>query len=169
MNIGGWMKMKKFILILCVLVAIIIIFKACTLKSMKDENGTRVLIYFPKPEKILIYKDGNVQTVAKDSKLFSDIVIKMNSRVYGGLGGSAGLAFNKESMENMKKNEIVVEFIYSKKQKLKGAGPSREYSSLIFPLTGKYYDLCFLEGDNNDYSGPVGRLMNIGDVLELVK
>lgn len=161
------MKMKKPIWILCALVVFATIFKACALESMADENGTRVLVYFPKPEKILIYKDGNIQTITKDSKLFSDIVIKMNSRVKN--LGTAALAFDKESMENTKQNEVVVEFIYSKKQKLKGAGPGKEYSSLIFPLTGKNYDMCFLETNKNDYSGPVGPLINIGDVLELLK
>ena len=159
--------MKKIIWILCFLVVFVIIFKACTMENMTDENGTRILVYFHNPEKILVYKDGNIQTITKDSKLFSDIVIKMNSRVRNLT--TAALAFDKESMENTKQNEVVVEFIYSKKQKLKVAGPGREYSSLIFPLTGKNYDMCFLEANKNNYSGPVGPLINVSDVLELLK
>jgi hypothetical protein len=171
----GMLKVKKIIwglCILCAMVVVIITFRTCTLKSVVDENGKKVLLYFPKPEKILVYKDSTTQTITKDSNLFSDILIKMNSRVKE--PSTAALALNKTSVDNnsmeiIKKNEIVVEFVYSRKQKLKGVDSSREYSSLIFPLTGDYYDMCFLEENKNNYSGPVGQLINIGDVLELVK
>lgn len=164
----GWVKMKKKLFFVAALVVIAIILGAWARESMRSnaENPTS-RDYFPKPEKIIIYKDGNIQTLTKDDKLFPDIFSKMNSRVTS--ISEAALAFDKESMEKTKKNEVVVEFVYSKKQKPIETWYKKEYTGLIFPLTGQNSDMCFLEANINNYGGPIGPLSSPNTVLELLK
>lgn len=161
--------MKKFIWVLCGIVVLFLIFKGVTKERLTDENGVSIKVYFPRPEKIIVYKAGNTEAVAKDSKLFSSLVVKMNSRVSGSLAGTAGLSIDKAGMESIKKTETVVEFVYAKKQKTSFGPDKKEYSGLIFPLTGKYNDICFFDNNANNYSGPVGTLGNNNEVLELLK
>ncbi|MCM0648865.1 hypothetical protein NBE98_10805 [Clostridium swellfunianum] len=161
--------MKKFIWVLCGIVVLALIFKGFTKERLTDENGASIKVYFPTPDKIIIYKAGNTETVTKDSKLFSSLVVKMNSRVSGSLAGTAGLAIDKAGIESIKKTETVVEFVYAKKQKTSFGSDKKEYSGLIFPMTGKYNDLCFFDTNTNHYSGPIGPMGNNNEVLELLK
>jgi hypothetical protein len=159
------MKRKLFYIAL-VLSAIILGGWAKESMRKNAENPTS-RDYFSKPEKILIYKDGNIQTLTKNDKLFSELFSRMNSRVSS--ISEAALAFDKESMEKTKKNEILIEFLYSKKQKPIETWYKKEYTSLIFPLTGQNNDKCFLEVNTNNYGGPIGPLSSPNIVLELLK
>lgn len=140
-----------------------------TVDSTKPEEKTEVKIYFPKPDKIAIYKDGKMHNLTEEDKIFSDIFITMNGRVkHPERLGQYSLAFGIDDMNNLKKNETVVEFIYSKAADITVHAQKTEFYSLIFPLTGKRFDMCFFDRHLNHYGGPIGSLDNVGDVLSLL-
>jgi hypothetical protein len=162
--------MKK-VFISFALVAVAIICGAWTRANLREAAENPVSKnYFQRPDKMMIYKDGKTQILTENDKLFSDIFTNMNGRVTNpGNLGMVELAFPIQEMEAMKKSQIVVEFIYTKTQKITVYSEKREVYGLIFPLTGKHFDLCFLERNLNHYGGPVGSLDNVGDVLQLLK
>jgi hypothetical protein len=53
-------------------------------------------------------------------------------------------------------------------KKIKVYSQNIEAYGLIFPLTGEHFDLCFIDRNLNHYSGPIGSLDNVGDVLQLL-
>jgi hypothetical protein len=91
---------------------------------------------FAEPDKIIIYKSGNTQTISKDDMLFSDIVSQMNYRVEKDTD-ILKLGIDEIDMITIKQNEVVVEFVYLKKQKSKVGRVKKRHSNLIFPLTGE--------------------------------
>jgi hypothetical protein len=148
--------MKKTICILLSMIIFTLIFISCA------EQG------FAEPDKIIIYKSGSTQTVSKDDKLFSDIVSQMNYRVEKDTD-ILKLGIDEIDMITIKQNEVVVEFVYLKKQKSKVGRVKKRHSNLIFPLTGETKELCFFEENSNNYSGPLGSLKNSDILLDLLK
>lgn len=162
---------KNVVFISIALVVAAIIFGAWARGSMRRAaENPQSKNFFPKPDKILVYKDGKTQTLTEEDKLFLDIFINMNGRVTNpGKLGVAGLALATEDMTALKKNQVVVEFVYYKAQKITVYSQKAEVYGLIFPLTGKYFDMCFLDRHLNNYGGPIASLDNTGEVLGLLK
>lgn len=154
--------MKRFLMTSAFLIVFLYILTACAKLSETTNNK----FYFKEPNKIVIYLDGNTQTLTNEDKLFSDIVKQMNLRVQSTLS-IAKLAFRNSDMDTIKKKEVVVEFVYSKNQKSKFGFVKKEYTSLIFPLTGQNKEFCFFK-HNDDYSGPVSPLRNSEIILQLI-
>ncbi|ERI94203.1 hypothetical protein HMPREF1982_01215 [Clostridiales bacterium oral taxon 876 str. F0540] len=184
--------MKK--VTLCLMAFFVIFSYGCSQKKEAKETGNQPVIldstkakekveskpienpqplaknYFTKPDKIVVYKNGETQNLTESDKLFSDIFINMNGRVKNSDEmGEYALAFGIEDMKNLKKDQTVVEFVYSKAANITVYNQKIEVYGLIFPLTGKYIDMGFLDCHRNHYSGPIGSLDNVGDVLDLLK
>ena len=73
---------------------------------------------FIEPNEIILYKNGSTQTINKDNKLFSEIVKEMNNRAHHRLN-VAKLGFHSTDMFELKKQETIIEFKYSKHEKRK--------------------------------------------------
>lgn len=164
--------MKKILSVLIFYIIFISIFTACTKQSktiIPSNNETSInKVYFSEPDKILVYKKGTTQTINKEDKLFSNIINQINDRVDSNVD-VCKLEFDENNMKVTKQKEVVVEFVYSKKQKSKFRTFEKEYYSLIFPLTGDNKDLCFFNNNKNDYSGPIGKLKTSDGLLDLLK
>jgi hypothetical protein len=66
--------------------------------------------------------------LTEDDKLFSDIFNNMKGRATNpGKLGTASLAFGIDDMEVMKKNQVVVEFVYSKPKNIKVYSQNQDY------------------------------------------
>jgi hypothetical protein len=122
---------------------------------------------FAEPDKIIIYKSGSTQTISKEDKLFSDIVSHVDSRVEKDTG-ILKLSIDENDMITIKQNQVVVEFVYFKKQKSKVGRVKKRHSNLVFPLTGETKELCFFEENLNNYSGPLGPLKKSEILLDLL-
>jgi hypothetical protein len=123
--------------------------------------------HFVEPDTIIVYKDGMTKTFYRDDKLYTEIVKHIDNRINSDLH-VVKLGFHKDDMDILKQHEVLIEFIYSEKQKSKYWG-SVGYTHLLFPLTGEYNDLYFMETNNgNNYSGPIGILKSSEDVLDLL-
>lgn len=180
------MKIRRFIGIILGLVVLISTFSSCsnnkqvieykrilqitdeTVSTQEDTVRKRVIDNFIIPDKIILYKNGTISTIGKNDKIFSDIVKYTNERI-GETVDMAKLAFGKRDMDSMKEKETAIEFIYSKKQRVKINTVEKEYISLIFPLSGQYSELCFFNVNTNTYNGPVGALKQSSALLELIK
>lgn len=124
--------------------------------------------YFTAPDIIIIYIEGNTKTISKDDELFHDIIKLTNKRANSKLSITK-LGFHKDEMNSLMRQEIVLEFIYSKNQ-VSSTGRKRSYTHAIFPLTGEYNDLCFFENDDGtNFSGPIGPLNSPYLILDLLK
>lgn len=119
------------------------------------------------PNEIILYKNGDAQTINKDNKVFSEIVKEMNNRAHHHFN-VAKLAFNRNDMVELKKREIIIEFKYSKKHISYIRLYGEEYSSLIFPLTGLYKELVFFDNSNENLNGPLGPLDSPDILLNLL-
>lgn len=164
--------MKRTIRTIFVFIIFAAISTACAKQNVPGASVTTNTpsskVYFKEPDKIVIHKNGNTQTIALDNKLFSGIVSKMNDRADKYIDVFR-LGFDENNMKTTKQNEIVVEFIYSKSQKSKFGTIEKQYNNLIFPLTGENLEFCFFDNGKGDYSGPIGSLNNSESLLDMLK
>lgn len=70
-------------------------------------------------------------------------------------------------MDELKRNETIIEFVYSEQQENIG-DLKQKYTGLIFPLTGHFIGYCFFEQGTNCYAGPIHNLGHNDDLLNLL-
>lgn len=127
------------------------------------------LKYFSCPGNIVIYKNGSPHRLDASNprypKILQLIHNRMNEPFY-----VVKLAVSDGLIDQIKQQEIVVEFIYSKLQSVTylvhKTSKTFHYTRLLFPLTGTYHQLIFFGDDTGYFSGPLGQLsapVNIND------
>lgn len=174
--------MKSTIKILIVITIMIIMLTGCTnhnessyiqnqdkIEMSNIDQTTYDQSYFIEPNEIIIYKNGDKQIFTKENPLFDDIVKLMNDRENKYIG-LIRTAFTDDENETIKTDELVIEFVYLETNKLilEMDSTEREYTSLIFPLTGEYMQLCIVYNDSNNLHGTIGRFKNCNSLYDLV-
>lgn len=115
------------------------------------------LSYFSTPDKIIVYQNGAKTIIENSHSLYSKILELNHSRFKEALDiHETEMRRNEEY--DIKYGGLALEYVYSTIQKTNLGGHEKEYSRLLFPLTGFNWDVVFL-GDNREYySGPLGAL-----------
>jgi hypothetical protein len=122
--------------------------------------------HFKLPNEIVIYEHGTERKISKENLLYSKILTYTNERFETNLD-MYKLSIAKDEMKKFKKDEVILEFIYTNKKKSTYRGYVKEYYKLIMPLTGEYKDMVFFDTNKNDYNSPIGKLNEPDKLLEL--
>ncbi len=165
------MKQKSvmiFIIAACVLVLPLFYFQVLS----KSKGQPKVL---PEPDKLAIYKNGNRLTVEKNNPIFDKIVELSNKRLNSNIS-IVQLIIDKQMIDNVKKDILTLEFIYSNEQtfiKQHNTGNVEfKYTNIIFPLVTKSEvyanDYMFSEYNGKYTMGPLGKLSDPNELVNIV-
>lgn len=123
--------MKLKILFLCVTFIICFSFIGCGVSKN----------LLSKPDKILIYNEGNIKELDNTSPQFSKIVELTNTRFNNKISTALDIINDKE-MEYIHEDGLGIEFFYNKEQSLSVKGDGFipfKYNRLYFQLTSNKY------------------------------
>jgi hypothetical protein len=137
--------MKKFILFILIIIIIIIFFGCKKVEEMKITESK----YFELPDRIIIYKNGVQSYIEKNTELYNKIVYLTDKRFERECGLSEEM-ITKEMINDIK-NELAIEFIYSKEMqttyKCFDYSWNKHYTKILFPLP----DSRAIFGDEEKY------------------
>lgn len=133
------MKFKSIFLI--ALVLFFISFMGCiqTDKINGKQIGKGLKSVLPKPDKILIYSNGNTKELDKDSSEYKKVVQLTEKRFHDKLSTAKDI-IEDSTMNDIRKDGLGIEFLYDNEQELsiKGNGfQPFKYYKLYFQLTSK--------------------------------
>lgn len=125
------------------------------------------------PEKIIVYKAGKKVVFTKNIDVFDKLYNTLNKRL-GSILVTVQLAVNPELEEEIKNNQMVIEFIYTRQQKSIFQSErlftiEKSYKRLMFPITGDYKSVVFFGDDKLYHSGPLGELFKPMEVKNLLR
>lgn len=155
--------MKKINLIILFCLIICLCFCGC---------GEKHVDVVPAPDKIIIYKNGKLNEINKDNNKFSKIVNLLNERFDKAVLSEVLSKMNDESLSKLKKEELSMEFIYSKEQVFDYKQKSFKYKKLFFPLKIKSNldeEDEFYYAEDDKYTFPLARLPRSEDLIDLLK
>ncbi|WP_055665354.1 hypothetical protein [Desnuesiella massiliensis] len=148
------MKIKKLLKVLLFIVAAIVIIK--------------IMIYYriPSPKEIYVYRNGYKVVVEKNSPKFNEVVRYTRQRYklfkYRGKGAVE---------DNIKEQELVLEFIYDKKYRI----ARNDFVKILFPLKTKlessnYNEEMYFanELNSNYYVGGIGPLKHSNKLIDVL-
>lgn len=124
--------------------------------------------YFQEPEEIVIYDNGKEKTINKSDDKFIEILEANNKRFESQLVAYK-VTLDEKTLSEMKKKELLIEFVYPKKIKTKLKHDSKEYDKIIIPLTGDLKSLVFYGENSDDFGSGYGPLLSPDEVIKLIK
>lgn len=124
------------------------------------------------PDKIIIYNNGTKTELTKDNSSFNKIVSYMNARIRSD-SHVAKLGIPENWEEDIKNDELGVEFIYSKEQSFSDS-VFKQYTRLFFPVKSNiaynnYENLMFFSDEGQYGNGPIGVLPCSSELTNLLK
>lgn len=146
--------------------------QVASVTQLSNENtNSKTYKYFAIPDKIIFNNHGKEKVIENGSDLFNKILDLTDKRF------SNNISFYKlvteiEALNNMKQNELVLEFIYSdiKETEYEGySNISRKYKRLIMPLTGKVSNYLYFDDGKKYCYGPIGTLSPSNDLVNILK
>lgn len=160
--------MKKFSLLIIILLSILLLGH----KILKGNSGQII----SEPNKIIIYKDGREKEIDSSDNDFKKILLLTNERI-----NKWKLYFAKDGIdinsfvENSKKNNLGIEFIYDDEQSMDiknfNGFHTINYYKLYFNLKSEKSYQCeyFQYGNQEKYiSSSVGPIKLPNDIIEII-
>ena len=146
--------------VLCLLMIITLLLVACSEKEgfIRNKNLEN---WFGSPEKIVIYYEGEKETLSKNDEAFTQIISLLNEKISSHEDpstegpGTVDYAYDTYEAEKIRQDGIALNLMYSKIMKANIVCGTdlieRKYNRLFIPLTGNDSNLLFI--GNPDISG----------------
>lgn len=155
------MKSYMKISILLIMIIFMPLFNGCGFKNAVNA-----------PDKIIIYKNGIGKEIPKNNKNFNTIVKLTNDRINSNKLGEMKDEVSDWDIYRSKDDDLSIEFIYAKEQKMDTKRAYLIYYKIFFPLKTKdgYNDVnVFQLGDSENYGGSsVGFIKSPDKLIKLI-
>ncbi|MCW3491626.1 hypothetical protein [Dethiobacter alkaliphilus] len=140
--------------VLCILLAIMMLLVACSGQENFFKNNRNLESWFGAPEKIVIYYEGEKETLSKNDEAYAQIIRLLNNKILSSqedasTEGPSTVDYDYDiyEVEKIRHDGIALDLNYSETMKAKIVCGTdlieRKYNRLFIPLTGHDSNLLF--------------------------